>query len=105
MMEAGSDDFIRKPCQPDESFDCIASLLDVEFIYEDTGELSKHAVLPKVRNDELKDLPDEWRDQFLNAARLGDTKAMLTLTETLDTKHSKVKSKLQYHIVNSRLNF
>jgi len=44
-------------------------------------------------------------DEFLTAARLGDTAAMLSLTNSLDTAHAVTKAKLEHCINEFQLQY
>ena len=99
VLNAGSDDFVRKPYNPDEIYDCIAKHLNMRYVYEEESELINQQTLSELGLKDLQGLPDEWLDEFLTTARLGDTAAMLSLTKTLDAEHAETKAKLE-HCIN-----
>ena len=59
MLESGMDGFVRKPYRFSEIYDCLASMLDVRYVYEDSGfEVDKGAL------DRLSDLPEASRREL-----------------------------------------
>jgi CheY-like chemotaxis protein len=64
MLDAGMDDFVRKPYRPEEIYDCLARHLGVRYIYEEATDEAPTApvvltpemvaVLPKTLRGELK---------------------------------------------------
>ena len=58
VLEAGCDDFIRKPFKDGELFEAIARYLGAEFIYEEPGETARSEVEP-LTAEALAALPSE----------------------------------------------
>ncbi|MDD1621582.1 MAG: response regulator, partial [Methylococcaceae bacterium] len=72
MLDAGMDDFVRKPYRFEEIYDCLARQLGVKYIYQndETIEHLKPSVLTPV---ELAQLPAALRDSLRDALRTLDS--------------------------------
>jgi signal transduction histidine kinase len=105
VLNAGSDDFVRKPYNPDEIYDCIAKHLNVRYVYKETSELQDQNVSLELNSDDLVNLPAQWLNEFLTAAQLGDIEAMLSLTKTLPESESETKAKLEHFIKEFQLEY
>jgi signal transduction histidine kinase/ligand-binding sensor domain-containing protein/DNA-binding response OmpR family regulator len=66
MLEAGFDDFVRKPYRPAEIFDCMARHLDVRYIRAEAASLGREQGAP-LRPEVFAELPEALREQFTNA--------------------------------------
>jgi signal transduction histidine kinase/CheY-like chemotaxis protein len=98
ILAAGCDAVLHKPFNESTIFTAMEKQLGLHYIYEETNELLNQASLAKLQRDDLRGLPDKWLAEFLNTARLGDSKAMLILTSKLAAKHAKTKAKLDHCI-------
>ncbi len=72
MLDAGMDDFVRKPYRSNEIYECLSRQLGVKFIYEGAAELQQPvmsltpemlAVLPEALRNDLKRALDELRSE------------------------------------------
>jgi signal transduction histidine kinase/CheY-like chemotaxis protein len=65
MLQAGMDDFVRKPYRPQEIYDCLAKHLGVQFLYENAApaENPAQALTP----DQLAGLPEALRGELKEA--------------------------------------
>jgi CheY-like chemotaxis protein len=80
MLEAGLDDFLRKPYRPAEIFDCMARHLGVRYVYaENASRRAAHA--PELRPEALAALPEELREELANALRKLDAQRIATLID------------------------
>jgi signal transduction histidine kinase/CheY-like chemotaxis protein/integral membrane sensor domain MASE1 len=98
ILDTGCNGIIHKPYDQLTIFATMREQLGLHYIYEEANELNKQASIPKLALEDLQDLSDEWLVQFLKTARLGDTKAMLLLTNALTVEYAKTKAKLNRHI-------
>ena len=82
VLEAGCDDFLRKPYKPEEIFDCMARHLGVKYIYH---EEIKPPSEPQMDTDQLQAaaarLPAELADKLRKAAGELNTAKMADLLE------------------------
>ena len=71
VMDAGSDDFIRKPYQPDEIFNCLAKHLELRYQYQEGDSKQEQQNKEDIPFDvqELLSLSDELLDALIDAAR------------------------------------
>jgi signal transduction histidine kinase/CheY-like chemotaxis protein len=105
ILAAGCNAVLHKPFNEPEMFIAIAEQLGLHYLYEETSDLLKQHAVSKPGLEDLQGLPNEWLDEFLTAVRLGDTEAMLTLTNTLTTEHAETKTKLDHCIKEFELQF
>jgi CheY-like chemotaxis protein/anti-sigma regulatory factor (Ser/Thr protein kinase) len=93
MLEAGMDDFVRKPYRFNEIYECLAKQLNVEFVYaaeKPTGdevlvELTPPmlAVLPPALRSELVDVLNSLDSELINTVILKVAPYDLSLHKTL----------------------
>jgi PAS domain S-box-containing protein len=62
MLDAGMDDFVRKPYRPEEIYDCLARQLGVRYIYQDAVEVPTASVVPT--SEMMAVLPGTLRDEL-----------------------------------------
>lgn len=67
VMAAGMDDFIRKPYQPEEIFECLTRLLGVHFLEEKTSENATAEPSIPLSPEVLSVLPREMRKELTAA--------------------------------------
>lgn len=84
VMNAGSDDFVRKPYRPEELYDCMARHLDLHYRY-----VEDHPVLedgePEVifSPEDVGQLSHELSVQIYHAAVIGDAQTLINIVQTL----------------------
>jgi signal transduction histidine kinase/CheY-like chemotaxis protein len=78
LLDAGMDDFVRKPYRFDEIYDCLARQLGIEYVYRNDGAIedAKPLVLTPAM---LAGLPGELRDQLKAALTNLDSDQIATL--------------------------
>ncbi len=67
MLEAGLDDFIRKPYRPGDIFDCMARHLSVRYVRAEVASLPAAEATAALRPEALAALPEEMREELANA--------------------------------------
>jgi PAS domain S-box-containing protein len=67
MLNAGMDDFVRKPFHPNEIYDCLAKHLGVKYRYE--GDPSSQEATLALTPEMLSVLPETLRTELENAVR------------------------------------
>ncbi|MCP4404022.1 MAG: response regulator [bacterium] len=80
VLEAGCDDFIRKPFQETEIFDMLHEYLGVRFVYEEREQGAEQEVLTPAA---LAALPEEWRATLTQGAEETDVKMLRTVIEQI----------------------
>ncbi len=103
ILNAGSDDFIRKPYTREELFAAVEKYLEVEFIYEEQDEVISD--LPEKPADiltpeTLAELPKEVISDLLEAATRLDKNGCHTILERLDEINKEVSSALRQLVDN-----
>lgn len=83
ILEAGCDDFVRKPFRENMIFDVLHRYLGVRFIYETVTPVPVTSVTQEDLHAAVKALPSEWATNLYNAAVALDTDQMLALIESV----------------------
>jgi signal transduction histidine kinase/CheY-like chemotaxis protein len=95
MLQAGMDDFIRKPFLPQDLFNMMKKHLDIEYDYQEqtpkNDDIKTETVL--LRKELLADLSKEQIEQIIDAAERGEQQELFCLFEQL-ISDSDSRSKL-----------
>ena len=93
-LQAGSDDFLRKPFTEAEIFDLMAKHLHAQYVYEDieTPDSSENI---RLTPSDLAELPDSWVDELRQAATRGRAQELFALIEQLDEAHEQLANNLR----------
>jgi signal transduction histidine kinase/CheY-like chemotaxis protein len=84
VMEAGSDDFVRKPYRPEELYDCMARHLPLHYRYAEDGELEDEgSKLLNLSKQDMTQLSETLRDSLYGAAVIGDAQSITEIIQTL----------------------
>ena len=78
MLDAGMDDFVRKPYRFEEIYDCLARQLGLEYIYHD-DKTADHGEPVAITPAMLASLPAELRDSLTDALRNLDSERIAIL--------------------------
>lgn len=105
ILIAGCDAVLHKPYNEAEIYTAMAKQLGLQYVYEETTETRSKQASSKVVLEDLQGLPDDWLEQFLTTARMGDTETMLKLTDTLGAEFTEVKTKLDHYIKEFKLEY
>ncbi|MES9936130.1 MAG: ATP-binding protein [Sedimenticola sp.] len=85
-LEAGCDDILRKPFDIQEIYSQIGNKLDIEYIYEDSGEVTippeSNDPIEKI-SDRIEKLPSEILQSLTNAIRLLDIEEVRAVTQRI----------------------
>ena len=106
VMEAGCDDFIRKPIRSEEIFQTLVKHLGVKFRYaesagevnEDTQKLDEEDV-----RKHLRSLPPEWVSRLHEAAVAGDIEVAADLVEEIRERDGVLSDTLRGLVKQYRL--
>ena len=102
VLDAGCDDFVRKPFQQAVIVDKLIQHLGAEFVYADPEQdapASETAPQP-LSADSLADLPAEWRSQLYRYATQADQSAMQALVDQLPEDRAPLRQALTDCIEN-----
>jgi CheY-like chemotaxis protein len=77
MLDAGMDDYVRKPFKADEIYHAISKHLGVKYIYKETSEAQEEEIL--LTPEMLKVLPKELRGELTKALALLDSEHIDTI--------------------------
>ena len=91
MLDAGCDDFVRKPYREGELFDKMSEHLDVRFVYAEEQATDDAALTPTA----LDALPEDWRRQVYEAANIADEDRLESLIAEIRSEHPAVAEKLE----------
>ncbi len=94
ILTSGCNAVHHKPYEESTIFTAMQEQLGLHYVYEAVDDLPNQKLLSKLCPEDLQGLRDEWLEQFLNTARLGDSEAMLKLIGQLAAEHAEVKVKL-----------
>jgi two-component system sensor histidine kinase/response regulator len=99
VLQAGFDDFLRKPFSEADVFERMALHLNIQFTYEvlkPTAATERQKITPA----DLEGLPEGWVASLRQAATRGRAKELLSLVEQLDENRQPLAKALQAMIDN-----
>ncbi len=99
VLDAGCDDFLRKPFLEQDILEAIAHHLGVSFIYKDTIPVEESSDETTLIPEAFAKIPLEWVHQIYYAATLGDMSTLQKLIDQIRDEHS-VLAKQLYHLVD-----
>jgi CheY-like chemotaxis protein len=100
VLEAGCDDFIRKPYREEEIFNVLALHLGVQFVYSPTQTPAALPPAETITPETITQLPAEWRTAFLQAAVMADQQKMLKLVQEIAPQYPAPAAHLSQLIQN-----
>ncbi|MBK7000159.1 MAG: response regulator [Rhodoferax sp.] len=97
VLQAGMNDFVRKPYQPEDIFDCLQQQLHLEFVYaQDVNPVpSGDAVPGGLNGHSLAPLDAAWRLRLRQAVLQLDTRRIAELIEEVQAEHPEIGRTLQ----------
>ncbi|MBD2740317.1 PAS domain S-box protein [Coleofasciculus sp. FACHB-1120] len=95
-IEAGCDDFIRKPFREADIFNAVQKHLNVSFNYEKLSDASEKDSLesPALNTAELADLPKDWLRKLYQALVEGDLEIITALIEQVHPQNEVLSKAL-----------
>jgi CheY-like chemotaxis protein len=99
VLEAGCDDFLRKPFAEADIFELMAKHLHLQYVYEELEPAIGPESAILTRGD-LVGLPDGWIDELRRAATRGRTQELLNLIEQIEETHHQLAMSLRDKISN-----
>ena len=95
-MEAGTDDFVRKPFKPEEIFDCMARQLGVRYLYKQEEEKAEAPqTVTRITPEMLAELPDDLIAELQSAVRALDMEQTNALLDSLDDADPELTNALR----------
>lgn len=94
ILEAGCDDFVRKPFTETDIYGMMEKHLHVSYLYEELKPLSAEKSRGTSPAD-LADLPPEWIEALRGAATRGRVQEILTLVDQIETSHPRLAEGLR----------
>jgi PAS domain S-box-containing protein len=93
MLSAGMDDFIRKPYQFSEIYECLSKHLGVRYIYEDTSSV-KH-IVEDVTAENMEVLPENERVELRLALESLDEERIARAVAKVSNYDTELQNKLR----------
>jgi len=84
VLEAGVDDFIRKPYRPSEIFSCISKHLGVRYRYREEIKADNDKPVSILTQQSIEKLPDELRSALYDAVIELDTEVLSGLANEIE---------------------
>ena len=98
MINAGMDDFVRKPYRSAEIYECLTKHLGIRFIFEDHDETQQPTV--KLTPEMLSVLPNKLRADLEDALEKLDADQIELLIEQVTPHDSTLKKTLSHYAEN-----
>ncbi len=93
VLDAGCDDFVRKPFREAELFEKMVTYLGVSFVYADDDLSSEETV--ELDGEALEVMPESWRQAVRQAALTADGEALNDLIEVIPLKEALLSQQLR----------
>ncbi|WP_198804946.1 ATP-binding protein [Leptolyngbya sp. BL0902] len=102
VLDAGCDDFVRKPFHQAVIVEKLIQHLGVQFVYAEPSQAPLPAPPPSLplSAESLADLPSEWRDQLYRYATQADQTALQALINDLPDDQADLRQALMECIEN-----
>lgn len=96
VMESGANDFVRKPYNPEEIFDCMAKHLGVRYLYgEDKAPADKGVTKMEASPEAFATLPDELLAELRSAAVVLDVEQGMAVIGRIEKLNPTLASDLR----------
>lgn len=95
LMDAGADDFLRKPYRPEEIFACMSKHLPLQYQYDEAQPLQANAALPDLAVDDFNRLTPALREALHHFAVLGQYTGLLKTIETITAEDANLAAALK----------
>jgi CheY-like chemotaxis protein len=90
VLEAGCDDFLRKPFRAEQLLAKVSQHVDVRFVYTEGQQVDGEALTSRA----LAALPETWRRQAYEAASLADHESLEVLIAEVQAEHPALAARL-----------
>ena len=98
VMEAGCDDFMRKPFRETEIFEMMSTHIGVNYVYEEERKTDEPEGIPSgevLTAEAIKALPGEWVARLEEALLEGDLDSMASVTEEISSQNAPLAAALK----------
>lgn len=98
VIEAGCDDFLRKPFRETEIFEMMSTHIGVSYVYEEERKTDEAEGIPSgevLTAEAIKALPGELIASLEEALLEGDLDSMTTITEEISTQNAPLAAALK----------
>ncbi|MGB0561231.1 MAG: ATP-binding protein [Spirulinaceae cyanobacterium] len=103
VLDAGCDDFVRKPFREATIFDTMAKHLGVEYIYEDVDTSdSAHGTLQSLSPEQFRMMPESWQQALYQAAIDLDEDRLNELIDDIPAQQTAFKTALTRRVNSYR---
>ncbi len=98
ILDAGCDDFLRKPFKENDIFDLMHKHVGVNYVYEDSGEAAESEGNEETKLEDLKSeitqLPGDLLTQLQEAVETADLSAILPIIEVIGEQNKPLANTL-----------
>lgn len=98
VLDAGLDDFIRKPYKPEEIYDCMAKHLGVQFLYEESYEENKstsdESIATELTPEALNSVSENLIAELREAAMELDIELSMSVIEKIKLEDAQIAAEL-----------
>ncbi|MEN8130024.1 MAG: response regulator [Pseudomonadota bacterium] len=98
IIEAGCDDYLRKPFRDTDLFTAIEKHLNLRFTYSDDDKQQSESIIEKLSSG-LTGLPREWKQTFRVATMEGKLQDMEKLLDDITQSHSELAKAMKKMLV------
>jgi CheY-like chemotaxis protein len=95
LLDAGADDFLRKPYRPNEIFACMAKHLDLQYQYDDEPAAPVANDQLTLEAEAMQNLAPALRQQLHLNAKLGNPKEIMNTIRTIAQTDAKLAQILE----------
>ena len=91
VLEAGCDDFVRKPFHEEEILEKTAEYLKVRYIYEEQEKREEKSIVARsMIPSDFEGLSSNWIDRCLEAAKKGKSDELFNLLKEIQDDNGRV---------------
>lgn len=99
ILEAGCDDFLKKPFREEEIFNLMEKQLGVRYVYDEfTPKTANVPELRELQPADLAGLPQQWLANFADAILEGDVAKMQNSIQEISSQHESLANSLLAYV-------
>ena len=96
LIEAGMNDFVRKPYRSNEIYACIAKHLGVRYLYRSEPATAEHPTDLKLTPAMLQELPPEMREKLAEVLRILDSDRIDAVIREIEQRDAQLAKTLAH---------
>lgn len=100
ILNAGCDDFIRKPYRDSEIFEALHKYLGIDFIYANKQNKEELAIAPEAYEESLSKLPVQLKKELFGALELLDEQGCMDAIEKISHADAELAQMLRQMVQN-----